>query len=515
MEGCFLYNPSGPQCAHGANILACANGDLLVCWYSYPEKEHIGGKIVLCRYLHEQKKWEKVRHLFQELRSSQGNPVLFHLPDGRIGLLFVLLKGNYWDSCEIYLSFSKDNGLSWSQPYFSRIPAGVMPRNKPLILDGETLLLPVYHETEKTSCLMQAQFPDFSWEVLYEFPEKAIQPELQMIDSVLYAFFRPIKDPLNIRLSQSYDRGVSWTPVSLLPLDSALSANSSFLINNNIYIVYNNTKEHKRYPLSIAFSKDLGKTWSQAWDFENIRYEVSYPSFTLGMDRKIHGVYTYNRKMIKYVNFSENAMQMSSATSLQKIRDFKNLHQGKRLFILASGCSLNHCDLSKLKNKMVMGLNRSGLIYPETMYHCVMDKRLFEDYEKILLKTRILFTLENCPWGIPIKLLGSEGFSFDLEQGIYSGYTIAFFALQLAYYMGFEEVFFLGLDLCHEKGKTHFFGHDYRSRNHQNTEFPKMQRMLKYACAQLKQEAIKVYNCSPISTENIFPKMPYEKAISL
>lgn len=67
-----------------------------------------------------------------------------------------------------------------------------------------------------------------------------------------------------------------------------------------------------------------------------------------------------------------------------------------------------------------------------------MDQRLFDELPEVLHQTRYLFTLEGRPGGIPLRLLGSEGFSWDLEQGIYSGYTVSYLALQVAVCMGFK-----------------------------------------------------------------------------
>jgi hypothetical protein len=155
------------------------------------------------------------------------------------------------------------------------------------------------------------------------------------------------------------------------------------------------------------------------------------------------------------------------------IADLKNLHDGKRLFVIASGSSINDLDLTSLKSRIVMGLNRSFLVWPNSYYHCVFDHRLFEEFETELQQTQFLITLENRPWGIPLKLLGSEGFSWDRTEGIYSGYTISYFALQLAVYLGFKEIFYLGLDLGHQDGDTHFLGKDFRSLNHEQTESSK------------------------------------------
>lgn len=198
----------------------------------------------------------------------------------------------------------------------------------------------------------------------------------------------------------------------------------------------------------------------------------------------------------------------------ENIGDFKNLHEGKNVFILASGPSLAKADLSTLSRRIVIGLNRSSLIFPDTHYHCTMDERLFREYEDVLKKSRYLFTLEGRPFGVPMKLLGSEGFSYDLTKGIYSGYTVSYLALQIAVYMGFRKIFYVGLDLKHQPGLTHFFGKDSVSANHENTEFPKMIRMLHHAAKELSNSHIRVYNCSPDTHLECFERVSLEWAVS-
>ena len=199
----------------------------------------------------------------------------------------------------------------------------------------------------------------------------------------------------------------------------------------------------------------------------------------------------------------------------ERIGDFRDLHKGKSVFVLASGPSLAANDLSPLKRRIVIGLNRSSLIFPETHYHCTMDERLFHEYEDALRKARFLFTLEDRPFGLPIHLLGSEGFSFDLTEGIYSGYTVSYFALQLAVFMGFAKVFYVGLDLKHQRGQTHFFGADPVSKNHERNEFPKMIRMLHHAAETLAGAGVDIYNCSPDSTLDCFERVGFERALEL
>lgn len=200
---------------------------------------------------------------------------------------------------------------------------------------------------------------------------------------------------------------------------------------------------------------------------------------------------------------------------MDKILDFKNLHKNKHCFIIGSGPSLSGLDLSPLRRRLTFGLNRSFMAYEGAYYHCCMDERLFDLYPEELKNTRYLFTLENRPWGIPIKLLGASGFSWDLEQGFYSGYTVSYFALQIAVYMGFDRIFFLGLDLKNTNEKTHFFGKDFHSKDHDTTEYPKMISSFQLACKELADSNIKVYNCSETSKLECFPFMSFEDAIKI
>lgn len=158
----------------------------------------------------------------------------------------------------------------------------------------------------------------------------------------------------------------------------------------------------------------------------------------------------------------------SAQKSRQRLRTFKNKHHGERCFIIGNGPSLKQTDLSFLKNEITFGLNRIYLLFNQlgftTTYHVTMNRLVAEQcnteinqvtcpkfvgwYNRDLVNftpnTIFLFTKE------------SSRFYIDIENGVWDGTTVTYVAMQLAYYMGFQQVVLIGVDHYFEtKGKPH------------------------------------------------------------
>ena len=299
----FLYNPDnlGHHC-HAATLAEAATGDLLASWYAYPAEEHRDANLVLARLPSGSASWEAPCVLPWAFGSSMGNPVLFVEPGGRIWLLFVTLQ-RYWTDVLITGASSSDGGRSWSVPVVLWREPGLMVRHPPVLREDGMFLLPAYRESEKQSLLLSAHPPYSQWREAYRFDDlPLIQPALVREGSGdLALFFRPTDEPRIVWRSRSTDDGRSWSSPIRTPLPTALAGIGAFATDGLIGVVYNHTRKHQRHPLSIAVSRDGGVTWTPPWHIDTIEHEVSYPSFLVDSRGRIHGVYTYNRRMIKYV----------------------------------------------------------------------------------------------------------------------------------------------------------------------------------------------------------------------
>src|SRR3989344_1897918 len=173
----------------------------------------------------------------------------------------------------------------------------------------------------------------------------------------------------------------------------------------------------------------------------------------------------------------------------------KDAYKGKRGFIIATGPSLAYKDISFLKNEITIGVNLSPLTLDlfdiEPTFNVVTDKFQYlsfkEVYSKLTYgtKTKKIIVGSACET-FPEELKDEQTYFFPkklpqekpafsknpITEGFARGKTSAFDAVQLAFYLGFSEVYILGMDLSTqvEWGKN---GHSYEI--HKNPRFNNLQ----------------------------------------
>ena len=310
----FLYTPDSIGAfSHCPTLLNTQSGSLLASWYGYPDEEYRDAKIILARKNHGQETWSKTmpQILFPESKYSQGNPLLFQEPTGRICLFFVYLKGNYWNDSELHATYSHDDGKTWTPPTALALPRGTMVRAAPMAVQDGTLLLPAYDEQRHQSIVLISQAPYCSWTMAHRFEDvPLIQPTIvRGLNKSLTMYFRATQEPKRIWRSVSPDGGNSWLAPIQTPLPNPLSGIAAVHMKEQTALIYNHTELHQRHPLSLSITRDHGVSWSEPWHFETAKHEVSYPSFTMDGHGQLHGLYTFNRRMIRYVTISEQVLR--------------------------------------------------------------------------------------------------------------------------------------------------------------------------------------------------------------
>jgi glycosyltransferase involved in cell wall biosynthesis len=155
------------------------------------------------------------------------------------------------------------------------------------------------------------------------------------------------------------------------------------------------------------------------------------------------------------------------------IERFKSRHRGERCVIIGNGPSLNDLDLTLLKDVPTIGVN--GIFYAsdqmgfDLTYYVVEDTAVVDDnLERIktyqaghkffptIYRDRIgeasnvsYFMMNRGYYERRSPAFCVPRFSTDAAQRMYSGQSVTMINLQLAYYMGFDEVVLIGMDFSY------------------------------------------------------------------
>ncbi|HVX49980.1 MAG TPA: 6-hydroxymethylpterin diphosphokinase MptE-like protein [Chitinophagaceae bacterium] len=148
------------------------------------------------------------------------------------------------------------------------------------------------------------------------------------------------------------------------------------------------------------------------------------------------------------------------AKNRERLSKLKNIHAGKRVFIIANGPSLKQIDFSLLKNEYTIGMNRIYLMkdvngFVPTYLACIDLKsqllQFTEDYDNLTIPCfyswllRNKFSKKDNQYFIKDRL--KPEFSKDIARdGHGAGKSVTYACMQLAYYMGFSEAYLIGKD---------------------------------------------------------------------
>lgn len=180
---------------------------------------------------------------------------------------------------------------------------------------------------------------------------------------------------------------------------------------------------------------------------------------------------------------------------------YKDIHKGKRCFILGNGPSLTIKDLETLhrNHEICFGVNKVYRIYSKTNwradYLSVTDSRTIEDMREDCVENlsgikfmadqnhrENEFLLEGFQ---PVHFIYEEfypqnypRFSDDITQCVYMGHTVVYdMSLQIAAYMGFEQMYLLGVDMS--------YSGSYGNNNHFIKDYARAEELHRYSSADL------------------------------
>lgn len=235
--------------------------------------------------------------------------------------------------------------------------------------------------------------------------------------------------------------------------------------------------------------------------------------------------------------------------SFTKVLNLKNIHKNKRCFIVGNGPSLNKMELDLLKNDFCFIFNGAfslrKKINKEKIFHVIEDRLVFADHLEAINKLdgKLFLTSD-----LQSKVISKNPIICHFQRSnseksknwprfvnckkdspiFYWGGTVAYFALQLAAWMGFKEIYIIGVDLSYvvpestiKRGAVlesteddiNHFEKDYFGKG-KKWHIPNPERMLRAfnkSKESLKELDIKTYNAGIGGNLDCFERVKFEK----
>lgn len=231
----------------------------------------------------------------------------------------------------------------------------------------------------------------------------------------------------------------------------------------------------------------------------------------------------------------------------RELQKYKNIHTGKRCFLIANGPSLNVEDLEILKDEICFGCNKIYYLFEKTSwrptYYCVLDIDYIHRYQDEIFSNIDVPIFTNDAVFKNIKAENRNGkkiiyskqiFYSDFKAwphlmkytyGTHQG-TIMSYVMAVALYMGFSEIYILGMDNSSTTGGNHFAGYkedasltanlekrikenNWNADHWKNQTEYEMNKFIEYA----EENNIKIYNATRGGMLEVFPRVNIDDCI--
>jgi hypothetical protein len=227
--------------------------------------------------------------------------------------------------------------------------------------------------------------------------------------------------------------------------------------------------------------------------------------------------------------------------NIRKLEQFRDRHQGERCFIIGNGPSLKRTDLRMLKDEITFGLNRIYLLFDEegfqTTYYVAINTLVIEQCAEEIraLKLPKFITWRGRKWlsndaevcFIDTDYTPPATFSKDVTQRVFEGSTVTYVAMQLAFFMGFEEVILIGVDhsfsskgspnttIVSDSEDINHFSSDYFGKGFrwQLPDLEASEAAYRMARDAFEAEGRRILDATIDGKLTIFPKVDYQKVV--
>lgn len=264
---------------------------------------------------------------------------------------------------------------------------------------------------------------------------------------------------------------------------------------------------------------------------------------------KHNRVIRYCLKPIMSIRSLMDEKKFLKSTYPKKIKEYKNRYLGKRCFIIGNGPSLNPDDLNLIKDEISFGSNRIYHIFSKTVWRPtfymstdidilrqeqenVKDLKLPVKFitfaaEKFLgVSDDIIYLFLKGPFELKRNKFVQVGVSSDVSKYSVKTQTVTCVSMELAMYMGFKEIYLIGVDhnfakyvdstgrLVEDNGIKNYFegmkGDDSQAILYTDDTTACYEVVRKYA----EENGTKIFNATRGGKLEVYPRVSLDRVLS-
>lgn len=232
-------------------------------------------------------------------------------------------------------------------------------------------------------------------------------------------------------------------------------------------------------------------------------------------------------------------------SKFKDLKQYKNIHKGERVFIVATGPSLTIEDVDMLKGEYTFAMNSCYKLFDKTSwrpsYYALIDESVFlrlkDDLVRNLSNLGDVFLNDtnmnlqgNNVHPVPVwsnfttnakqrafipEFLRKKRFSYDISRYVYEGSSVVHFIMQICFYMGFSEIYLMGAD-CTNPSQHSTIATYKESNVLANSPEDIYDGLIKdYICASKNAaiKGVKIYNVTRGGMLEVFPRKKLEEVI--
>lgn len=234
-----------------------------------------------------------------------------------------------------------------------------------------------------------------------------------------------------------------------------------------------------------------------------------------------------------------------------RLERMKGIHKGKRCFLIGNGPSLTGSDLDLLQDEYTFGTNMVYKIFDSTewrpSFHCVSDT-IYASKLGLELSQKVkapLFTTERTYRRMKLKpvnttyvhTLQSERYRVrgNIQAYCMVKATVLSLAAEIAFHMGFSEIYLIGVDCTNPHTKGGHFTENYTTKEVAETDINRIKTRMKTKSLTTEQigehiidrsmevysllheyaakHGVKIYNATRGGNLEIFPRVQLEEVL--